>query len=89
MLSLTMIMPTPMKMGTIAKPYQLSTLLSDSPRILNYLRSLCVELSQLYEAENSVMKEVIAILTRLKLERTQLTFTVRNGCLSYCIRGFA
>ena len=30
------------------KLYQFSTLLSDNPRILNYLRSLCVELTQLY-----------------------------------------
>ena len=54
------------------KPHQLSTLLSDNPRILNYLRSLCVDLSLL---DDEVLTELVAILPRLKLERIQLTCT--------------
>ena len=57
-------------------PYQLSTLLSDNPRILNYLRSLRVELFTLF-AYREAMKEITAILLRLKLERIQLTFASR------------
>ena len=55
------------------KPHQLSTLLSDKPRILNYLRSLYVDLSQVYSHE--FMNEIAtAILPGLKLKRIQLTF---------------
>ena len=50
------------------KPYQLSALLSNNPRILNYLRSLCVDHSKLYNDE-----VITAILPGLKLERIQLT----------------
>jgi len=55
------------------KPYQLSTLLSDNPQILNYLRSLRVELTRLY-SDHEAMKEMITTLPGLKLERIQLTF---------------
>jgi len=57
------------------KPYQLSTLLSDNPQILNYLRSLRVHLSF-----NEGWTEIVTILGRLKLERIQLTFA---GCVSW------
>ena len=53
------------------KPHQLTALLSDNPRILNYLRSLGVDLSTSHS--DGVMKEIISILPRLKLERIQLT----------------
>ena len=55
------------------KPYQLSTLLSDKPRILNYLRSLCVELG--VYSDDEATKEIISILPGLKLERIQLTLS--------------
>ena len=55
------------------KSYQLATLLSDNPRILNYLHSLQVDLSQVHS--DGVMKDIIAILGRLKLERIRLTHT--------------
>ena len=55
------------------KPYQLSELLSDNPRILNYLRSLRVEISYWYnKSDGEVMNEMIVLLPRLKLERIQL-----------------
>jgi len=54
------------------KPYQLSTLLSDKPRI-NYLRSLRVEVPELY-FDDEAMKAMITILPGLKLERIQLSF---------------
>ena len=60
------------------KPYQLSTLLSDKPRILNYLRSLRVVL-----AFNEGWTEIPAILEGLKLERIQLTFTGTYGCIRW------
>ena len=60
------------------KPYQLSTLLSDNPRILKYLRSLRVYLSF-----NKGWTEIAAILGGLKLERIQLTFTGTYGCTSW------
>ena len=55
------------------KPNQLSTLLSDNPRILNYLRSLCVyvDLFPLY-TDDEESKHIIAILAGLRLERIQL-----------------
>ena len=62
------------------KPYQLSTLLSDNPRILNHLRSLCVELSAIH---NKGTEEIIAILPRLKLERIQLTFVHDTICAEW------
>jgi len=60
------------------KPYQLSTLLSDKPQILNYLRSLRVHLSF-----NEGWTEIVTILGRLKLERIQLTFAGTYGCISW------
>jgi len=60
------------------KPYQLSTLLSDNPEILNYLRSLRVVLSF-----NEGWTEIAAILGGLKLERIRLTFTSTYGCISW------
>jgi len=60
------------------KPYQLSTLLSDKPRIPNYLRSLRLDL-----AFNEGWTEIAAILGGLKLERIQLTFTGTYGCISW------
>jgi len=60
------------------KPYQLSTLLSDKPRILNYLRSLRV-----YFSFNEGWTEIAAILGGLKLERIQLTFAGTYGCISW------
>ena len=53
------------------KPHQLSTLLSGNPRILNYLRSLCVKISQF--DSDGYMEDIIAIFGRLKLERIRLT----------------
>ena len=53
------------------KPYQLTALLADNPRILNYLRSLCVDLFRSYD--EAFMKGVIAMLPGLKLERIELT----------------
>jgi len=58
------------------KPCQLSTLLSDKPRILNYLRSLHVNFSL-----DECLKEIAAILGGLKLERIQLTGTF--DCVSW------
>src|SRR6266571_494605 len=46
------------------KTNQLFTLLSDKPQILNYLHSLCVELSLPY---SKGMNEITAILGGLKL----------------------
>ena len=60
------------------EPYQLSTLLSDNPRILNYLRSLRVDFSL-----NDGLKEIVAILGGLKLERIQVTFTGTYSCVSW------
>jgi len=61
------------------KPCQLSTLLSDNPRILNYLRILRVYLSF-----NEGWTEIAAILGELKLERIQLTFTgTYYGCIGW------
>ena len=60
------------------KPYQLSTLLSDKPRILNYLRSLHVNFSL-----DECLKEIVAILGELKLERIQVTFTGTYSCVSW------
>jgi len=57
------------------KPYQLSTLLSDKPRILNYLHSLRVGF-----LFNECLKEVVAILGGLKLERIQVSYI---GCVSW------
>jgi len=54
------------------KPDQLSALLSDNPRILNYLRSLCVDVSQ-FGSDDEASKELIPILPGLKLERIRLT----------------
>jgi len=54
------------------KPHQLSTLLSDNPRIPNYLCSLCVDV---FQFDFEAMKELIAILPRLKLERIQVQHT--------------
>jgi len=54
------------------QPYELSTLLSDNPRILNYLRSLCVDLSLIHFDH---MEQVVTILPGLKLERIQLTLS--------------
>ena len=59
------------------KPHQLSRLLSDNPRILDYLRSLCVDFPQHYN-EGPFKKEIITILSGLKLERIQLTCTQRE-----------
>ena len=59
------------------KPHQLTALLSDNPRILNYLHGLFVDLTRPYS--NEVIEEIIAILGRLKLERIQLTFTATSG----------
>jgi len=59
------------------KPYQLSALLSGNPRILNYLRSLCVEFSAVYA------QEMISILPGLKLERIQLNFTHGIFCTEW------
>jgi len=56
------------------KLYQFSALLSDNPRILNYLRSLCVDLFR-FHADDGAMKEITTILPGLKLERIQLTFS--------------
>jgi len=53
------------------KPHQLTTLLADNSRILNHLHSLGVDLSP--SDSDEVMKEIISILPRLKLERFQLT----------------
>jgi len=54
------------------KPNQLSALLSDNPRIVNYLRSLCVDVFQ-FGSDDEASKELIAILPGLKLERIRLT----------------
>jgi len=54
------------------KPYQLSALLTDNPRILNHLRSLSLSV-QLYSYDE-VLKEIVTILPRLKLEYIQLSF---------------
>ena len=64
------------------EPYQLSTLLSDNPRILNYLRSLRVELFQIY-TNHEVVKEIIDILLSLKLEHIQLTFARSDTCAEW------
>ena len=58
------------------KPHQLTVLLSDNPRILNYLHGIFVNLTVPYS--NEVMEEIIA-LGRLKLEHIQLTFTRTSG----------
>jgi len=58
------------------KPYQLSTLISDNPRILNYLRSLCVDLFNCFD--DACMEGITTILRGLKLERIQLTLTHRH-----------
>ena len=55
----------------IFRPSQLSALLSNNPRIVNYLRSLCIEFFQLYF---STLEGIIAILPGLKLERIRLSF---------------
>jgi len=66
------------------QPYQLSTLLSDTPRVINYLRSLCVELSdQIYKDHDGLMKGMTTILPRLKLERIRLTFYHHNICAEW------
>ena len=57
------------------KPHQLTALLADNPRILNYLRSLCVELPKVYS--DGFMEDIIAIFGRLKLERIRLTHDVK------------
>ena len=59
------------------KPHQLTALLSDNPRILNYLHGLFVDLTR--QCSNEVTEEIIAILGRLKLERIQLTFTATGA----------
>ena len=53
------------------KSYQLSALLTDNPQILNHLRSLSLSV-QLYSYDE-VLKEIVTILSRLKLEYIQLT----------------
>ena len=66
------------------KPYQLSKLLSDNPQILNYFRSLCVELSnQIFKDYGQVMKKMVTILPGLKLECIQLTFVQHNICAEW------
>ena len=64
------------------KPYQLSTLLSDNPRIRNYLHSLCVDFFWLF-SDVVATKEMSAILPRLKLERIQLTFGHADFCIEW------
>ena len=54
------------------KPHQFSALLSDNPRIVNYVRSLCLDLFRFHAG---VLKEIITILGELKLERIQLTLS--------------
>ncbi len=57
------------------KPYQLSALFSDNPRILNYLHSLRVDLSHwYYNADDEVISEMTGLLPVLKLERIKLNF---------------
>jgi len=60
------------------KPHQLSTLLSDKPRILNYLRILRVYLSF-----NEGWTETATILGGLKLERIQVTFIGTFDCVRW------
>jgi len=64
------------------KPHQLSRLLSNNPRIIEYLRSLCVDFPQKYD--EGFMKEIFAMLSglKLKLERIQLTCA---QCGWFCI----
>ena len=57
------------------KPDQLSMLLYDNPRIINYLRSLCVDISQFDFDDDQATKELIPILPGLKLERIQVSRT--------------
>ena len=56
------------------KPYQFSAVLVDNPRIVNYVRSLCVDLFRFY-SDDGAMKEITTILPGLKLERIQLTLS--------------
>ena len=60
------------------RPYQLTALLADNPQIVNYLRSLSVDLFRLH-ADDGPMKEIITILPGLKLERIQLTLSHGNS----------
>jgi len=62
------------------KPSQLSTLLSDNPRILSYLRSLCVEISRFHL--DNFMKQMATILPGLKLDRIHLKAD-RNACANW------
>jgi len=49
-------------------------LLCDNFRILNYLRSLCLDISQ-FDFDDETVKELIAILPRLKLKHIQVQHT--------------
>jgi len=59
------------------KPYQFSAVLAENPRIVNYVRSLCVDLFRFHDddrvLDDGAMKEITTILPGLKLERIQLT----------------
>jgi len=56
------------------KPYQFSAVLADNPRIVDYVRSLCVDLFR-FHGDDGAMKEITTILPGLKLERIQLTLS--------------